>query len=130
MNERLSELKAWLLLCSYPLAVIEKAFFNAKLQGPAPKKEEIIIPFASTHSNFDPKNSCNSSNGNTTYTGKTVNFRHKMNNHIVNFRHKMNIHITACRYGTSTDKFDNHIFNVVIRTITLPGNLILKFMLL
>ena len=26
--------------------------------------------------------SCNSSYGSTTYTGKTVNFRHKMNNHI------------------------------------------------
>ena len=43
--------------------------------------------------------SCNSCNGNTTYTGKTVNFRHRMNNHI-----------TACRYGTSTDKFDNYVF--------------------
>ena len=30
--------------------------------------------------------SCNSCNGNTTYTGKTVNFRHRMNHHI-----------TACR---------------------------------
>ena len=56
MNERLSKLKTWLLSCSYPLAIIEKAFFNAKLQGPAPKKEEIIIPFVSTHySNFDSK---------------------------------------------------------------------------
>ena len=43
--------------------------------------------------------SCNSCNDNTTYTGKTVNFRHRMNNHI-----------TKCRYGTSTNKFDNHIF--------------------
>ena len=43
--------------------------------------------------------SCNSCNGNTTYTGKTVNFRHRINNDI-----------TACRYGTSTDKFDNHVF--------------------
>ena len=43
--------------------------------------------------------SCNSCNGNTTYTGKTVNFRHRMNNHM-----------TACRYGTSTNKFDNHVF--------------------
>ena len=42
---------------------------------------------------------CNSCNGNTTYSGKTVNFRHRMNNDI-----------TACRYGTSTDKFDNHVF--------------------
>ena len=43
MNERLSELKTWLLSCSYPLTIIEKAFFNAKLQGPAPNKEEIVI---------------------------------------------------------------------------------------
>ena len=43
--------------------------------------------------------SCNSCNGNTIYTGKTVNFRHRMNNHI-----------TACRYGTPIDKFDNHVF--------------------
>ena len=48
MNERLSELKTWLLSCNYPLAIIDKAFFNAKLQGPAPKKEEIVIPFVST----------------------------------------------------------------------------------
>ena len=54
MNERLFKLKTWLLSCRYPLAIIEKAFFNAKLQGPAPKKEEIVIPFVSTHySNFD-----------------------------------------------------------------------------
>ena len=33
-----------------------KAFFNVKLQGLAPKKEEIIIPFVSIHySNFDSK---------------------------------------------------------------------------
>ena len=38
INERLSELKTWLLSCSYLLAIIEKASFNAKLQGPAPKK--------------------------------------------------------------------------------------------
>ena len=56
MNERLSELKTWLFSCSYPLAIIEKAFFNTTLQGPAPKKEEIVIPFVSTHySNFDSK---------------------------------------------------------------------------
>ena len=56
VNERLSELKTWLLSCSYPLTIIEKAFFNAKLQGPAPKKEELVIPLVSTHySNFDSK---------------------------------------------------------------------------
>ena len=43
--------------------------------------------------------SCNSCNGNTTYTGKTANFRHRMNNHI-----------TACCYGTSPNKFENHVF--------------------
>ena len=43
--------------------------------------------------------SYNSCNGNTTCTDKTVNFRLIMNNHI-----------TACRYGTSSDKFDNHVF--------------------
>ena len=43
--------------------------------------------------------SCNSCNGDTTYTGKTVNFRYRMNNHI-----------TACRCRTSTVKFDNHVF--------------------
>ena len=36
---------------------------------------------------------------NTTYTGKTVNFRQRINNHI-----------NACRYGTSTDKFDDNVF--------------------
>ena len=53
MNERLSEIKTWFLSCSYHLA-IEQYFFNAKLQGPAPKKEEKVIPLRSTHySNFD-----------------------------------------------------------------------------
>ena len=56
MKERLSELKTWLLFYSYSITIIEKAFFNAKLQGPAPKKEERVIPFVSTHySNFDSK---------------------------------------------------------------------------
>ena len=44
--------------------------------------------------------SCNSCDGNTTYTCKIVNFRPRKNNHIA-----------ACRYGTSTDKFNNHVFN-------------------
>ena len=43
--------------------------------------------------------SCNSCNGNTTCTGKIVNIRHRMNNHI-----------TACRYGTSTNKIDKRVF--------------------
>ena len=56
MNEKLSELKMRLLLCSYPLSITEKTFFSAKLQGPTPKEEEIVIPFVSTrYSNFDFK---------------------------------------------------------------------------
>ena len=43
--------------------------------------------------------SCNFCSGNTTYTFKTVNFRHRMNNHI-----------TTCSCGTSTNKFGNHVF--------------------
>ena len=43
--------------------------------------------------------SYNSCNGNTTYTDKTANFSLRMNNHII-----------ACRYGTSTGKFDNYVF--------------------
>ena len=42
---------------------------------------------------------CIACNDNITYTGKTVNFRDRMNNHI-----------TGCRWGTSTDRFDNHVF--------------------
>ena len=31
----------------------------------------------------------------------------------VNFRHRMNNHITACCYGTSTNKCDNHVFKCI-----------------
>ena len=56
LNERLSELKTCLLSCSYHLAIIEKVFLSAKLQGSAPRKEDVVILFASTHyTNFDPK---------------------------------------------------------------------------
>ena len=43
MNERLSDLKAWLLLYSYPIAIVGKAKrtkLNAKLQGLLPKKRD------------------------------------------------------------------------------------------
>ena len=43
--------------------------------------------------------SCNSCNSSTTYPGKTLNFRHRMNNHI-----------TVCCHRTSICKFENHIF--------------------
>ena len=42
--------------------------------------------------------SCNSSSGDSTYNGKTVNFRNRMNNNI-----------TAFHFRTSTKKFDNHV---------------------
>ena len=34
---RLKELRKWLVNCGYPESVIDKSFFNAKLQGPANK---------------------------------------------------------------------------------------------
>ena len=56
MNEKLSELKTLLLSFSYPLTIIEKASFNAKLQEPVHRKKEIVIPFPWTrYSNFDSK---------------------------------------------------------------------------
>ena len=48
---RLSDLRKWLTNCDYPTSVIDKAFHNAKLQGPAPKPKpkENILPFVTTH---------------------------------------------------------------------------------
>ena len=60
--------------------------------------------------------SCNSCNGFTRYTGKTV-----------NFRHRMNTHISPCCYRTSTYILDNHVFKCNNKFM-LPKNLILKFM--
>ena len=45
MNERLSELKSWLLSYSYPLKILEKIFLMLKCKDLALKKEEIVIPF-------------------------------------------------------------------------------------
>ena len=60
----------------------------------------------------------NSCGGNTTYTTKKVNFRHRMT------------HITACRYGTPPTNSRTIFLNIVIRTNMLPRNPILKFMFL
>ena len=49
----------WLLNCGYPESVIDKSFFNAKLQGPANKlaNSKDILPLVSTYySNFDMGN--------------------------------------------------------------------------
>lgn len=43
--------------------------------------------------------SCNTCNGGNRNTGKIIDFRHRSNNHKV-----------VCRYGTSTDLFDNLAF--------------------
>ena len=51
------ELKAWLLLYDYPLQVVNIAFHNGKLQGPAlkPKTKNEMLPFITTRvlSNID-----------------------------------------------------------------------------
>lgn len=55
---RLTELKSWLLDCQYPVKVINKSFYNARLQGPAPdpsKKEKIIPLITSFYSNYTNK---------------------------------------------------------------------------
>ena len=39
---RLKKLRKWLLNCVYPKPVINKSFFNAKLQGPANKPANSI----------------------------------------------------------------------------------------
>ncbi|XP_065662664.1 uncharacterized protein LOC136085297 [Hydra vulgaris] len=46
---RLTELKLWLKECLYPDNIIEKAFHNVKLQGPAPlKKSKEVFPLVTT----------------------------------------------------------------------------------
>ena len=62
VEKRLSELRVWLRKCRYPNEVINKAFHNAKLQGPAPEKpaRENTIPFISTYaSNIDAQSTVN-----------------------------------------------------------------------
>ena len=47
---RLNELKNWLKSCKYPENVINRAFFKARLQGPAPlKTTSNNIPFVTTY---------------------------------------------------------------------------------
>ena len=56
---RLKEPRKWLLNCGYHGSVIDKSFFNAKLQGPTnkPANSTNILPLASTnYSNFDRRN--------------------------------------------------------------------------
>ena len=51
MNERLSELKMWLLPCSYPLAITEEAFFIVNCRDLLLKKGDSY----SVYINFDSK---------------------------------------------------------------------------
>ena len=58
-EQRLKELRKWLMICNYPEKLITDKFFKAKLQGPAPCKIESkdIVPFVTTHfSNYDARN--------------------------------------------------------------------------
>ena len=62
---RLNELKSWLINSDYPNAIIEKAFHNAKLQGPAPdpKQKKEILPMVTTYySNYSNQNIVTQSN--------------------------------------------------------------------
>ena len=55
----MKELRKWLLNCGYPELVIDKSFFNAKLQGPATKtaNSKNILPWVSTYYlNFGTRN--------------------------------------------------------------------------
>ena len=53
MEYRLNEMKQWLIKCNYPKTIIEKGFYNARLQGPAPNPEEKkeVMPFVTTYYN-------------------------------------------------------------------------------
>ena len=58
MEIRLNELRIWLKSNKHPDHVISNAFYNARLQGPAPKPKENAnnIPFVTTfHEDIDNK---------------------------------------------------------------------------
>ena len=46
-----------------------------------------------------------------------------------NFRHRMNNHINASCHGTSTDKFDNHVFKFNNKNKSVAKEHYFKFML-
>ena len=60
MENRLEQLKQWLLKCKYPEYIIDKGIHNARLQGPAPQKARNSITYIHPHmSNLDFKNIVN-----------------------------------------------------------------------
>ncbi len=49
VETRLNELENWLIECNYPKSIIKQAFHRAKLQGPAPEKQnKNILPLVTT----------------------------------------------------------------------------------
>ena len=58
MEQNLADLKKWLQNCKYPIDVINRGVFNARLQGPANAPErKPTIPFISTYfSNIESSN--------------------------------------------------------------------------
>ena len=57
-SQRSNKLRSWLLSCDYPLYIIDKGFFKARLQGPAPqtKKTKNITFVITHHSNLNQQN--------------------------------------------------------------------------
>ena len=58
MENHLMDLKNWLIKCNYPLNIIDKGIHNARLQGPAPERNNRkVIPLISTYySNYHNDN--------------------------------------------------------------------------
>ena len=59
VKKNLADLRCWLRECGYPDKVIDRGIFTASLQGPAPKKEEKVIPLINTYySNYTNEHLC------------------------------------------------------------------------
>ena len=59
MKKNLADLRVWLRECGYPDKVIDRGIYTASLQGPAPKKEEKVIPLINTYySNYTNEHLC------------------------------------------------------------------------
>ena len=86
---RLQQLREWLKECNYPEKVIDKGFFNAKLQGPAPEnKNRKIIPFVSTYySNYSNQNIVNTAKE-LLSTSSNTNIQEIFNEHQIVFAQK------------------------------------------
>ena len=85
----MQQLCEWLKECNYPEKVIDKGFFNAKLQGPAPEnKNGKIIPFVSTYySNYSNQNIVNTAKE-LLSTSSNANIQEIFNEHQIVFAQK------------------------------------------